>query len=190
MDIELTTKEKRLLLHIARESISAELEERRGHFPAPTKTLKTVCGAFVTLHREGQLRGCIGHITGVKPLYEGVKELALSSAFRDPRFPPLQKEELNRVDIEISVLTPPEKASPEDVEVGTHGILLQAGPRSGVLLPQVPIEQGWDRLEFLDNTCRKAGLPAGCWKDENTELQIFSAIVFGEKETEKESFSQ
>ncbi|MFP4179961.1 MAG: AmmeMemoRadiSam system protein A [Spirochaetaceae bacterium] len=189
MIMELSDKEKRLLLQTARESISSKLEARAGNFPPPTDTLETVCGAFVTLHEEGQLRGCIGHITGVKPLYEGIKELAVSSAFRDPRFRPLEKEELNKVEIEISVLTPPEKGSPEDVELGTHGILLQSGQRSGVLLPQVPLEQGWNRLEFLDNTCRKAGLPAGCWKEENTELFLFSAIVFGENEFAREGLS-
>lgn len=190
MYMELNDKEKRLLLQAARESISSKLEARAGNYPPPTDALNTVCGAFVTLHEEEQLRGCIGHITGIKPLYEGVKELALSSAFQDPRFRPLEKEELHKVDIEISVLTPPEKGSPEDVKVGTHGILLQSGPRSGVLLPQVPLEQGWDRMEFLENTCRKAGLPSGCWKDKNTELFLFSAIVFGEKEMGREDFSE
>lgn len=190
MHMELSDKEKRLLLQTARESISSKLEARAGNFPPPTDTLKTVCGAFVTLHENGELRGCIGHITGVKPLCEGVKELALSSAFKDPRFRPLEKDELDKVDIEISVLTPPQRGTPEDVEVGTHGILLQAGRRSGVLLPQVPLEQGWNRLEFLDNTCRKAGLPAGCWKDKSTELYLFSAIVFGEKEMGREVLAE
>lgn len=183
MNIELNHREKQLLLYTARESIASELEGREGDFPEPTGTLKTVCGAFVTLHKGQELRGCIGNITGVEPLYKGVRELALSSAFHDPRFPAIRLDELGEVDIEISILTPLEKAaSPEEIEVGTHGILMQSGPRSGVLLPQVPVEQGWNREEFLENTCRKAGLPPGCWNREDTEIFLFAALVFGEKD--------
>jgi hypothetical protein len=183
MEFDLTDEEKRILIETARESIASHLEGRRGKYPEPTEKLETVCGAFVTLHIDGRLRGCIGNITGSKPLHEGVRELAVSSAFRDPRFPPLGEKEFEHIDVEISVLSPLEKASsPEEVEVGTHGLLLRSGYRSGVLLPQVPVEQGWDREEFLDHTCRKAGLPPGCWKNEDTELYLFTAIVFGEEE--------
>lgn len=183
MEMTLTTEEKKILLSIARERIRSELENTKTDFPEPTETLSTVCGAFVTLHKEGELRGCIGNIVGSKPLYKEVYELAASSAFRDPRFPPLGKDEYSHIDIEISVLTPLTKvADPEEIEVGTHGIMIKSGPHSGVLLPQVPVEQGWNREQFLDNTCRKAGLPAGCRRDENTEIYIFSALVFGESE--------
>ncbi len=187
MELELTDREKMMLLRTARESIASHLEGRTGDYPEATERIKTVCGAFVTLHEGEDLRGCIGNISGTKPLIDGIRELAVSSAFRDPRFPPLHRDELEQVDIEISVLTPLEKASsPDEVEVGRHGIMMRSGPRSGILLPQVPIEQGWDREQFLDQTCRKAGLPAGCWQEEQTEIFLFSAIVFGEKDFKEE----
>lgn len=149
--------------------------------PAPTETLKEQCGAFVTLRLDGKLRGCIGHMTGVKPLHKAVEELAQSSAFHDPRFPSLQERELDKIDIEITVLTPLEEISDlSALEVGRHGIYIQQGGRSGVLLPQVATEQGWDRNTFLEHTCRKAGLPGSCWKDPNTKISIFEGIIFKE----------
>ena len=185
MDFTLTEDEKRMLLVTARETIRARLFGGELSLPRPTEKMTARCGAFVTIHKKGHLRGCIGHITGVKPLFNGIQELALSSAFNDPRFPRLTRDEYPNIDIEISVLTPLEEiASPEEVEVGKHGILVQRGFRSGVLLPQVATEQGWDREEFLSYTCRKAGLSEDCWKSGETRIQVFSAIVFGEKDGE------
>lgn len=185
MNFTLTDDEKRILLTTVRETIRSRLFGGELSLPRPTDNLTTQCGAFVTIHKKGRLRGCIGHITGIKPLFTGVQELALSSAFNDPRFPRLTKDEYPDIDIEISVLTPLEEAaSPEEVEVGKHGILVQRGFRSGVLLPQVATEQGWDRETFLNHTCRKAGLPEDCWRDEETQIQLFSAIVFGEKDVD------
>ncbi|RKX76928.1 MAG: AMMECR1 domain-containing protein [Spirochaetes bacterium] len=183
MDFTLTDEEKRLLLETARESIASKLEGRKPEFKEPTENLKVQCGAFVTLHIHGRLRGCIGHMVGVNPLMETIKELALSSAFNDPRFPPLSPHELEEIDIEISVLTPLKKiSSVDEIEVGKHGIYLKKGSASGVLLPQVATEEGWDRETFLTHTCYKAGLTGNCWKDPKTEISIFSAIIFGEKE--------
>ncbi len=182
MDFNLTNSEKKLLLETARESISAHFENRKGQYGKPTEKLKTPLGAFVTLHINGNLRGCIGHILPVYPLFDAVQHLALESAFHDPRFSPLSPEEFKRTDIEISVLSPLRTIdSIADIQVGTHGILMRNGHRSGVLLPQVPTEQGWELEEFLTHTCYKSGLPGNCWKDRNTEIQIFSAVVFGER---------
>jgi AmmeMemoRadiSam system protein A len=117
------------------------------------------------------------------PLWEAVRENAIAAAFRDPRFPPLGPEELDQVLIEISALTPLRTARPEDVEVGRDGVLVEHGASRGLLLPQVATEYGWSREEFLDHTCRKAGLPAGSWKDSGTVISLFSAEVFGEDES-------
>lgn len=182
MAFSLTEDERNVLLAIAREAIDAQLRGTVPSYPEPTETLKEQCGAFVTLHRNQALRGCIGHIVAVKPLWETVKEMAGAAAFQDPRFPPLSLEEWSDVDIEISVLTPLERVdSPSDIRPGTDGTFIRRGPASGVLLPQVATEQGWDRETFLTHTCRKAGLPRDCWRDPDTELYRFQAIVFGER---------
>ncbi len=181
MDFDLTDSEKKLLLQTARESIASHLENRDGAYGKPTEKLETPLGAFVTLYMHGRLRGCIGHMLPVFPLFEAVKKLARESAFRDPRFPPLTAGELPEADIEISVLSPlKEISSLDEIKVGTHGILMRNGFNSGVLLPQVPVEQGWDLEEFLVNTCYKAGMNGDCYKDNSTVIQIFSAVVFSE----------
>ncbi len=181
--VGLNEAEKALLLYIARESIASALEGRAPKLPSklPPKLLEPY-GAFVTLHKHGELRGCIGTFHADGPLYKIVFEMARSAAFNDPRFPPLRPEELEEIDIEISVLSPMWRASPEEVEVGVHGIYIVRGLNRGVLLPQVAVEFGWDRETFLDHTCLKAGLPPGCWRDPETEIYLFTAEIFGEKE--------
>lgn len=177
----LTDEQKRYLLETARESIEAELEHREPRYPDQSGPDEP-CGVFVTLHIDGSLRGCIGRMTASDPLYLTVREIARSSAFGDPRFPPVSTAEANRFDIEISVLTPMQPVHDVDeIRVGTHGIFLRKNGRSGVLLPQVATEQGWDRETFLTQTCMKAGMHGDCWKDPGTEILIFSAIIFGEK---------
>jgi hypothetical protein len=179
----LRENEKKMLLAAARESIRSHLTGETPTYPEPSPVLLNKCGAFVTLHRAGKLRGCIGHIIGIKPLFEAVIDLARSSAFHDPRFPPLRLEEFPEIDLEISVLTPLKKIdSPDEVVVGTHGVYLESGSHSGVLLPQVPIEQGWDREEYLRHLCYKAGLPPDCLDRPGTRLSTFEALVFGEKD--------
>ena len=182
MEFQLTPEEKQILLLTARRAITARLEKRKPKVPEPTELLKKKCGAFVTLHKQGNLRGCIGFVIASKPLIETVAEAAQSSAFGDPRFPPLTAREVNLIDIEISVLSPPRRIeSVEEIRVGEHGIMLRSGFRSGLLLPQVATEYGWDRDTFLTHTCYKAGLPDECWRSPDTEIEIFSAVVFGEQ---------
>ena len=183
MEFSLTPSEQRTLLVVARNAI----RERLGlPVPSPpgetTPALQRPCGAFVTLHKQGRLRGCIGHITASRPLIETVREMAVSSALHDPRFSPVVRGEVDELHVEISVLSPFRRISdPGEIEVGVHGILLRSGGRSGLLLPQVATEQGWDRDTFLDHTCMKAGVPPGTWREEGTEIEIFSAIVFSEE---------
>ena len=145
----------------------------------PHSALFRTLGAFVTLHMSGNLRGCIGNIIGREPLYATVWNMAQAAAFEDPRFPPLCLSEWPRVNLDISVLD--ELAvcpNPQAVEVGRHGLVLQYAGRSGVFLPQVPVEQGWDRLAYLDNLCLKAGLPPGTWQQPGAQLFWYEAVVF------------
>ena len=182
MEFQLTPEEKQILLQTARQAITAGLEKRKAKYPEPTELLKKKCGAFVTLHKQGSLRGCIGFVIAGKPLIETVAEAAQSSAFGDPRFPALTAREVSQIDIEISVLSPLRRIeSVEEIRVGEHGISLRSGFSSGLLLPQVATEYGWDRDTFLTHTCRKAGLPGDCWHSPDTEIEIFSAVVFGEQ---------
>ncbi len=139
----------------------------------------------MTLKRGNMLRGCIGTIEPLNPLYETVAEMAIASAVRDPRFPPLSLEELPFVTIEISVLSPLEKVENiEEIETGKHGLLVRRGFFSGLLLPQVATEYGWDRETFLEHTCLKAGLPPSAWQDERTEIYKFTAEVFSKEDVE------
>jgi AmmeMemoRadiSam system protein A len=180
----LSNKEKVYLLKLARRSIERVFEGKKG-VEVPPKEYEGLfkkAGAFVTLHKQGYLRGCIGILEAIYPLYEVVQEVAVSAAFKDPRFPPLEKKELPLIDIEISVLSPLKKGSPEEVEVGVHGVYLVKGFARGVLLPQVPVEFGWDRETFLKQVCRKAGLPPDCYKDPDCELYLFTAEIFSEKD--------
>ncbi len=183
MDFSLSDGEKKSLLETARLSIASRLTGTVLPFPEPTPRLCEKCGAFVSLHVGDGLRGCIGYITAHKPLFETVKEMAECAAFSDPRFPPLGPEELDEVEIEISVLSPFEKITDYDrIKVGKHGIMVRRGFQSGLLLPQVATEYRWDRDQFLSHTCQKAGLPASAWRAGNLEVEIFSAVVFSEKE--------
>lgn len=183
MSFSLESYEKELLLRTARESIRSRLSAESPRYEQPGQNLLEPCGAFVTLRIDGELRGCIGHIVAHEPLFEAIQDLARSSAFQDPRFPPLSPEEFQEVEIEISVLTPLRKIeSPSEVEVGVHGVYLELEGRSGVLLPQVPVEQGWDRDQFLHHLCLKAGLRSDCISDPRRRLYVFEAIIFSEKE--------
>jgi AmmeMemoRadiSam system protein A len=135
---------------------------------------------------EPALRGCIGHVVGRGPLEDTVRDSAVSAAFRDPRFAPITRPELQAVRFEISVLSPLRRVeSPEEVIPGTHGVMLSGFGRSGLLLPQVATEQGWDRETFLSHCCYKAHLSAGCWQNPATDIQVFTATVFDETELEE-----
>ena len=173
--------EDRATLHqIAYDSVQAAV---RGEASPPlgeiSGPLEAPRGAFVTLTKHGNLRGCIGHVIGRLPLAETVRKVAAAAATKDPRFPPVSEEELDQLEIEISVMSPlREVKSYAEIEVGLHGILMRRGFHSGLLLPQVATQYGWDRQAFLEHTCRKAGLPEDCWKDSTTSIYVFSAEVF------------
>jgi AmmeMemoRadiSam system protein A len=186
--MELSTEEKEILLKAARESILAEFSEgelTKVDYKAYPK-LKMELGAFVTLHINNQLRGCIGYIIAQKALFETIFDAAKHSAFGDPRFPQLSRDEVDEVIIEISVLSPfdPIK-SYDEIEVGKHGLLLDEGGRA-VLLPQVATEQNFNRAEFLTALCHKAGLYGNYWKERMLNIKVFTALVFSEEEGGKQ----
>lgn len=178
----LTEEQRTTLLSLARQSVEAAA--RGDPPPRPTiedEALTRPAGAFVTLKLRGALRGCIGLIEPIKPLYQAIVDMARSAAVEDPRFPPVSPDELPNVHIEISVLSPlePVKDVASEVEVGKHGLLIRKDFFSGLLLPQVPVEWNWDRDEFVAQTCVKAGLPRDAWR-EGAEIFRFTAEVFGE----------
>jgi AmmeMemoRadiSam system protein A len=177
----LTMKEQKELLKIARETIVDYVSNRK--VPAIDTTapgLNLHSGCFVTIKQQGDLRGCIGNFVSDQPLYQLVQEMAVSAATRDPRFYPMKKDDLADFSLDISVLSPlKQAASVEEIQVGVHGIYIVKGSYRGVLLPQVATEYGWNREQFLQHTCIKAGLPENAWQGE-CEIYIFSAQVFGE----------
>ena len=184
-DFGLSDNEKKQLLDLANQAIDNRLNGKDLTLNSTDYTglLAEKRGAFVTLTINDALRGCIGYIQAVKPLYETIAEMAVQAAFHDPRFPQLTRAEFKQIEIEISVLTPMIKVEdPErDVVVGRDGLYLVKGYHSGLLLPQVPVEHHWDRDVFLDQTCLKAGLPPGTWRDSGTEIFRFQADIFGGK---------
>lgn len=180
VDLGLTEDEKERLRQIAWTVVEHRvLDKPLPKFEVTSKRLKENRGAFVTLNKKGQLRGCIGNTRGNQPLFETVAEMAEAAALSDPRFAPLSVEELKDIDIEISALTPLRKIEDvQEIEVGVHGIYIEKGFFSGLLLPQVATEYGWDRTTFLEHTCYKAGLPRNAWKEKDTNIYIFSADIF------------
>lgn len=180
IDLGLSEEEKKTLHHIAKTVIENKLKGKPvPEFKIDSPILKENRGAFVTINKRGQLRGCIGYIEAYKPLHRTIEEMAEAAAFRDPRFPPVTERELPELEIEISVLTPLRRINDiKEIEVGKHGIYIKKGWHSGLLLPQVATEYDWDRQTFLEHTCLKAGLPTNSWKDEDTEIYIFSADIF------------
>lgn len=182
----LSKEEKKILLKLARDSIKyyfenktiMSVDEKKINL---TENLKKIRGAFVTIKIKGNLRGCIGHIEPVQELYKDVIENAVNAAFKDPRFNPLTEEEFKNITIEISALSPITKVNNlDEIKVGKHGLIIKKGFHSGVLLPQVPLEFGWDKRQFLENLCYKAGLNKNDYKEAN--LYKFSAEVFSEEQ--------
>ena len=188
----LTKVEKQTLLVVAREAMVTHLQGGGIADVGLTDNLRRPCGVFVTLHDvsrlarptdPGLLRGCIGYLETSSSLVEAVRRAAVACAFHDSRFTAVLREEIAHLEIEISVLSPMSKPEdPTEIEVGVHGLLIRRGLRSGLLLPQVAVEQKWDRETFLRHTCRKAGLPANAWKDPETEIEFFQAVVFNERQ--------
>ena len=179
----LDASQRKELLGIARRAVDRYL--RAGEIPSEEGArgkLAAPGAAFVTLTKNGRLRGCIGYTEAVAPLFKVVQECAVAAATEDPRFPPVSPNELPSLRVEVSVLTPMVSIRPEEVEVGRHGLMVTQGKLRGLLLPQVPVEWGWDRETFLEQTCVKAGLPPTAWRHGAT-LRAFTAEVFGEGKT-------
>jgi AmmeMemoRadiSam system protein B/AmmeMemoRadiSam system protein A len=181
----LNDAQRKRLLQIARESITSYVRDgKRKDFSEADPVLNREMGAFVTLHERGELRGCIGNLTAEGPLYRTVAAMAIEAATDDPRFPPLKAGGIDKVDIEISVLSPMKKvAGPDEIKIPGDGVMVRRGMRGGVYLPQVATETGWGKEEFLTSLCaHKAGLAPDAWKDPATDMFVFTAEVFGEKE--------
>jgi uncharacterized protein len=176
---EYSREERQLLLGLVHRSIETALNEWPLELTPPSEHLAEYRGAFTTLHLHGKLRGCIGYVFPAQSLYRTVAETARAAAFDDPRFKPVGLSEVQGLKAEISVLSTLRPVTPEGVVVGKHGLVVSHGNRRGLLLPQVPVEWGWDRETFLSQTCVKAGLPPDAWL-RGAELQAFTAEVFGE----------
>jgi AmmeMemoRadiSam system protein A len=191
---EFSPEERALLLRLAHDSISSALQHREISLDPPTPHLAEPRGVFTSLYlrrnlpgglpREDQgkeeLRGCVGYVLPTCSVFRAVAETARAAAFDDNRFPPVTQEEAPHLEIELSILSPAKPVRAEEIEVGRHGLLISWHGRRGLLLPQVPVERAWDRTTFLEQTCRKAGLPADAWK-KGAPIEAFTAEVFGEK---------
>ena len=189
---EFSLEQRRILLQIAHEAILSVLERRvLPEAPPLSPELSVPRGVFTTLYLHGnmggdphrQLRGCVGYAVPIAPLYRAVAETARAAAFEDSRFLPVTKEEALRLEVSLSILSRLFPIQPEAVEVGRHGLVVSDGVRRGLLLPQVPVENGWDRETFLDQTCRKAGLPQSAWC-RNATIEAFTAEIFADPGTE------
>jgi AmmeMemoRadiSam system protein A len=187
--LPLTEADQQTLLRMARESLVGFL-----HFAEipkvgpPGEALLQLGGAFVTLHKGKNLRGCVGITEARQPLYKTIQQCAVWAALNDTRFPPVTKREVRGLTFEISVLSPPFDIAPEKIEVGQHGLVISRGTQRGLLLPQVAVEWKWDRVQFLEHTCEKAGLPPGAWRQE-ARIQAFTAQVFDESQHTSSSHS-
>ena len=186
--MNLTKEGGKLLIKIARESISAHFnDEKYSADDSLKKMFSEKMGAFVTLNIDGELRGCIGYTEALFPLWETISKAAEAAAFQDPRFPPLSREELGKVNVEISVLAKPEllKGTPEEyakqIEIGKHGLIVEKDSQAGLLLPQVFTDYKADSLKALEMTCQKAGLASGAWKEPGCKVYSFSAQIFEEE---------
>jgi len=175
-----SAQERAELLRLAHEAIEAALAGRKLELNPTSERLLEPRGAFTTLHLEGNLRGCVGYVYPVKPLYRTVVETAAAAAFNDTRFLPVTAEEAPRLKVEISVLSPLVPIAAEDIEAGRHGLVVTLGSRRGLLLPQVAVEFGWDARTFLQETCLKAGLPPDAW-ERGAVIEAFTAEVFHEE---------
>jgi AmmeMemoRadiSam system protein A len=175
--------QKNKLLRLARETIEFYLERRKElDIQENDPVLNQNMGAFVTLHAKDRLRGCIGNIMGRQPLYLTIRDMSIAAAFEDPRFNPVTKQEIKDINIEISVLSPLKKiTNPDEIVLGEHGVLVKNDFTSGVYLPQVATETGWDKERFMNSLCGdKAGMKLDAWRTGACEIYVFSAVVFKE----------
>ncbi len=184
---EFSAAERTQLLTLAHEAILAALEPgpQKRDFPLdpPSAHLAELRGVFTSLYLRGALRGCVGYVFPTTPLYRAVAETACAAAFEDTRFDPVKFDEAPSLQIELSILSPPRPILADAIEIGRHGLLISASGQRGLLLPQVPVERGWNRITFLEQTCRKAGLPLDAWQKGAT-LEAFTAEVFGDRSGE------
>lgn len=179
----LPSDERRALLELARQAIVEAVHHgRRPEVSLSTPLLAQPAGAFVSLHRQGRLRGCIGQVEPVEPLVGTVVRCAVAAALEDPRFEPVHAEEIADLEIEISILSRPAPIQPGAIEVGKHGLLVTRARMRGLLLPQVATQYQWSPGRFLEEACRKAGLERDAWRDPATRLEAFTAEVFSEAE--------
>lgn len=176
---EFTFEERQILLALAHQSIESALENRDIPLDPPSLHLAEPRGAFTTLYVHGELRGCVGYVFPVASLYRTVAETARAAAFEDTRFAALTPEEAPELEVSLSILSRLTPIAVEEIEIGRHGLLISHYGHRGLLLPQVPLEHGWDRETFLEQTCRKAGLPADAWQKGAT-IEAFTAEVFGD----------
>jgi len=193
----LTLEEGRLAVHLAREALTGYTEKKKIIQPQGLPPVfEEKRGVFVTLHEDGDLRGCIGYPQPIMPLCKAIVDSAINAGSRDPRFPSVRPGELGRIEMEVTILTQPEaytqpkKKLPVLVVIGRDGLIVSRGPYSGLLLPQVAPEWGFDSLEFLSQTCVKAGLPPDAWLEEETEVSHFQAQIFAEVAPEREVFEK
>jgi len=174
------------LLRLAHEAILSVLDQREMPPCEPSSHLSELRGAFTTLHLVQRLRGCVGYPNAIVPLYRTVIETARAAAFDDPRFAPLTLVEAPEVKVSLSVLSPLKPILADEVEVGRHGLVVSLNGYRGLLLPQVPVEHGWNRVTFLEQTCRKAGLPTNAWREgEGAIIEAFTAEVFRDEDPER-----
>jgi AmmeMemoRadiSam system protein A len=177
---EFAPEERAILLQLAHESILSALQRREISLTPPSPHFSEPRGAFTTIYLQGQLRGCVGYVFPVTSVYRTVAETARAAAFDDTRFSPVTLEEAPGLEVSLSILSPLKSITPEEIEIGLHGLVVSQGGRRGLLLPQVPVEHQWDRVTFIEQTCRKAGLPLDAWRKGAT-LEAFSAEVFGDR---------
>ena len=176
---EFAPEERATLLKLAHESILSALEQRQISLTPPSPHLAEPRGAFTTIYCNGVLRGCVGYVLAAASVYRTVAETARAAAFEDTRFSPVTLEEARELEVSLSILSPLSAIKPEEVEIGIHGLIVTHSGRRGLLLPQVPVEHQWDRVTFIEQTCRKAGLPLDAWQKGAT-LEGFTAEVFGD----------
>ena len=181
---EFTREERSILLRLAHASIESALEKREIPLHPPSPHLAELRGAFTTLYFRGQLHGCVGYVFPVSSLYRTIAETARAAAFEDARFLPVTRDQAPELKISLSILSAPKPIRPDEVEIGRHGLLISHHGRRGLLLPQVPIEHAWDRATFLEQTCRKAGLPPDAWQKGAT-IEAFTAEVFADDAKEE-----
>ena len=180
----LSEADRQSLLELARRAIAEALSPQKPSGGIPhSGVFAEKRGVFVTLHARGRLRGCIGVIEAFEPLGESITRCAASAAFEDPRFSPVSQEELRELQIELSLLSPPEPIFPENIEIGKHGLLISQDGKRGLLLPQVAVQHKLSREQFLEETCRKAGLAADAWQEAETQILGFTCEVFSETAT-------